>query len=88
MAGWLGRADRVTLFLAATFLGATAIAVALAVVGYVQAPSRRSDLWFEVGKGGIELGVVSIIGGAIAFAFKRLEVRREPSSRWRRSVAR
>ncbi len=56
-------------------LAAAVIAVGLAAVGFLE-ETKRSDFWLEVGKAGIQLGVIVIAGGAVTFGFKLLESQR------------
>lgn len=58
-----------------------AIAIAFVVTGIVAAPSRRSDLWFELAGAGIQLFVVAIVGTAVTFALRDREVKRDERRR-------
>lgn len=71
------RADGITRGITFALVVATAIAVALGVLGIIGAPSRRSDLWFEISRAGIQLWVIAILGGGVAAAFRHLESRRD-----------
>jgi len=46
-------------------------------LGLRNAPQKRDEIWFEVAKAGLQLGVVAIIGAGIAASLKRLEVARD-----------
>lgn len=62
--------------------GAFVVAVALVVVGLAAiAPARRADLWFEITKAGLQLGVVVIAGALVGYAIRYLETEREAGRR-------
>ncbi len=60
---------------------ATAIALVFIGFGFAAAPSERSELWLELGKAGIQLLVIAVVGGMVAAAYRRLESRREERRR-------
>jgi hypothetical protein len=58
-----------------------ALSLLLFVSGMCKAPHKRADLWFEVGKAGVSLFAVSIVGGAFALGAKYWESLREERRR-------
>jgi hypothetical protein len=65
------RVQRIGIILVFAF----AVAVALTIVGLVLS-SQRSDLWLEVAKAGLQLGVIVLVGGAVTYGFNFLESER------------
>lgn len=60
---------------------ATAIAVALGVVGLTLASSTRSDVGFEMAKAGIQLFVIAVVGQGVAAEFRKVEDTRDERRR-------
>jgi hypothetical protein len=63
------------------FLVALSLAVAAIWVGASHSTSRSADLWYEVTKAGLQLFAIALVGGAVAWAFKILDGRREDRRR-------
>jgi hypothetical protein len=68
--------DLTKLLIGAVILG-LALAVALLVFGAKMAQNAGNQIWIEIAKAGAQLGIISIIGGGVAFALRRLESLRE-----------
>jgi hypothetical protein len=62
-------------------IGAVTLGICLAVIlfwlGLRNAPKKGDEIWLEVAKAGLQLGVVTIVGGGIAASLKHLEATRE-----------
>lgn len=56
------------------------IGVFLAVLGGIQ--DSHSQIWLEIGKSGLQLSVVAVLGGSVGFLWKRIDqLRRERDQR-------
>jgi len=62
-------------------LVALAIAGAAISLGFAKSPSGSATLWFEVGKAGLQLVALGILGGLVALAFKLLDDLRDDRRR-------
>jgi hypothetical protein len=62
------------------FLGALLVAGGAIWLGVSNA-SSGSDLWFEAAKSGLQLLAIVVLGGAVAWAFRQLDARREEGRR-------
>lgn len=65
------------LFIPAVVIAGLALAVGLVVLGARMVPQNADQIWIEIAKAGTQLGILSIIGGGIAAALRRLESVRE-----------
>ena len=79
---------RVPWWVIVVFLLALLVAVAAIWVGAAKSTSRSADLWFEVTKAGLQLFAIALLGGAVAWAFKILDARREDRRRQDEYLAR
>jgi hypothetical protein len=73
--------SRIPWMVIAVFLIALFVAVAAMWLGASNSTSRASDLWYEVTKAGLQLFAIALLGGAVAWAFKILDERREDRHR-------
>lgn len=64
-----------------TFVVGLVVSVALFVAGVTHSTARSADVWFEVAKAGLQLLAIVILGGAVAWAFRNLDDRREDRRR-------
>ncbi len=77
------KSTRAWIWIAVVLILGAAIAVALVLWARSHLPSeKRPDLWFEVAKAGVQLGVVAVLGGLVALALRSVDAARED----RRSV--
>jgi hypothetical protein len=63
------------------FVGGLVISASLIGLGVANTSAPRSDVWFEVTKAGFQLFAIVLVGGAIAWAFRRLDELREDRRR-------
>jgi len=61
--------------------GLTAALLLVSLGAWLLPSSRRPDIWFEVAKAGVQLGVVVILGGVVAAALRYLDATREDRRR-------
>lgn len=63
------------------FAGGLVISAFLVGLGVANTSAPPSDVWFEVTKAGFQLFAIILVGGAIAWAFRRLDELREDRRR-------
>lgn len=71
------RVERAWIVIGVVLLGA----LVLAVIGAIQVPERRADLWFEVFVGAVRLAVLAMTGGVVAAVLRDRDAVREEAHR-------
>lgn len=67
--------------------GVLLVAVALGLVGAIQVPERRDDMWFEIFASAIRVIVLAITGGVVAAVLRDRDAAREDARRRQANAA-